>query len=134
MIEVCRRTVLKGAAAVCGAGALSACGGGGDAPTAGTEDGPGGTLATLADVEVGKAVASEGPEGAKLLVVRTGEAEAVAYSAVCPHSGCTVAPDFACPCHGSRFDPATGERTAGPADSGLTPFPVRVVDGRVVPA
>ncbi len=44
-----------------------------------------------------------------------------AFSARCPHLGCTVqrsADGFACPCHGARFDPL-GRVTAGPARSGL---------------
>ena len=41
-----------------------------------------------------------------------------AFSLECPHLGCRVAPlatgDFACPCHGSRFD-SEGRVTSGPA-------------------
>jgi cytochrome b6-f complex iron-sulfur subunit len=44
-----------------------------------------------------------------------------ALSLVCTHLGCTVEaePDgFACPCHGSRFDP-DGKVRRGPADKPL---------------
>jgi cytochrome b6-f complex iron-sulfur subunit len=44
-----------------------------------------------------------------------------ALSLVCPHLGCTVEskPEgFACPCHGSRFDPQ-GKVTRGPAAQAL---------------
>ena len=44
-----------------------------------------------------------------------------ALSLVCTHLGCTVeekAEGFACPCHGSRFDPQ-GEVTRGPANKPL---------------
>jgi cytochrome b6-f complex iron-sulfur subunit len=44
-----------------------------------------------------------------------------AFSLVCTHLGCTVVLDgegFACPCHGSRFDPE-GRVLAGPASQSL---------------
>jgi len=44
-----------------------------------------------------------------------------AFSLVCPHLGCTVEPQpdgFACPCHGSRFDPQ-GKLLRGPAGKAL---------------
>ena len=44
-----------------------------------------------------------------------------ALSLVCPHLGCTVEPQpdgFACPCHGSRFDPQ-GKLLHGPAGKPL---------------
>ena len=73
------------------------------------------------------------PEGAAVIVTRPGEGEVKAFSAVCPHQGCTVAPGegaLACPCHGSRFS-LTGEVEEGPADRPLSPLPVEVVDGEV---
>ena len=46
-----------------------------------------------------------------------------AFSAVCPHQGCTVdkvdAGTITCPCHGSTFDIASGAVTKGPATKGL---------------
>lgn len=147
MTDLCRRTVLKGAAATCGTGLLAACSGGAQeavAPPATSTGGPaapggGGlraSLVRLSEVPVGGAVASSAPDGTKVLVTRPSEDEAVAFSAVCPHQGCTVAPDgeqLACPCHGSQFA-LSGEVTRGPAERGLTPFAVRVVDGQVLPA
>jgi cytochrome b6-f complex iron-sulfur subunit len=147
MSELCRRTVLKGAAATCGAGLLTACGGGAQEavspPTStGGAASPGGggglrvSLVRLSEVPVGGAVSTGAPDGTKVLVTRPSEDEAVAFSAVCPHEGCTVAPDgeqLTCPCHGSQFE-LSGEVKRGPAQRGLTPFPVRVVDGQVLPA
>jgi rieske iron-sulfur protein len=59
----------------------------------------------------------------------------VAFSAVCPHAGCTVSQWLAkthrlrCPCHGSEFDLARGGMVlAGPAPVPLPTLPVRVVD------
>jgi nitrite reductase/ring-hydroxylating ferredoxin subunit len=55
-------------------------------------------------------------------VIRRSAAEYRAYSNVCPHQSCGVSGfdgrAMICPCHGSEFDPATGARTAGPADVG----------------
>ena len=64
--------------------------------------------------------------------VRSGHV--VAFSAVCTHRGCTVAPGddaLECPCHGSTYDLTTGENTGGPAPRPLAVLPVRVVDGVV---
>jgi cytochrome b6-f complex iron-sulfur subunit len=50
-----------------------------------------------------------------------------ALSAVCTHLGCNVAPDagrgFACPCHGSTYDP-DGRVLSGPAAWPLPHFPL----------
>ncbi|GAB4504407.1 MAG: hypothetical protein Fur0043_14010 [Anaerolineales bacterium] len=51
-----------------------------------------------------------------------------ALSLVCTHLGCTVEPNaagFACPCHGSRFDPS-GQVTHGPAGAPLAWLRVEV--------
>lgn len=58
-----------------------------------------------------------------------------AISSVCTHLGCTVEwePDtqeFACPCHGSRFD-ADGQTTRGPANRPLERVTVVVKDDDV---
>lgn len=53
-----------------------------------------------------------------------------AFDARCPHQGCTVnevtASAIVCPCHGSEFDPASGDMTQGPATEGLTERTVSV--------
>ena len=150
MTDLCRRTVLKGAAATCGAGLLAACGGGSTSqpPAAGGGGGGGGgtppggggglraSLVQLSEVPVGGAVSADAPDGTTVLVAQPSEGEVVAFSAVCPHEGCTVSPDdeqFTCPCHGSQFE-LSGDVKRGPAQRGLTPFPVRVMDGQVLPA
>ena len=57
------------------------------------------------------------------------------FDASCPHQGTTVDPPqngvITCPNHFSQFDGATGALRKGPAASGLTEVPVRVVDGSV---
>ncbi|MBX3093850.1 MAG: Rieske (2Fe-2S) protein [Cryobacterium sp.] len=67
-----------------------------------------------------------------ILLNRTAENTVLAFSAVCTHQGCLVEASFRCPCHGSRFDAATGERLAGPARLPLPAIEVELVDGDIV--
>jgi menaquinol-cytochrome c reductase iron-sulfur subunit len=68
-------------------------------------------------------------------LVREGDA-VVAFSAVCPHLGCSVdrAPGgregFTCPCHASAFD-LDGARQSGPSPRGLDVLASRLEDGVV---
>jgi Rieske Fe-S protein len=64
----------------------------------------------------------------------------VAFSAVCPHLGCSVnavvsptgtGEGFACPCHTSAFDP-NGKRTAGPSPRDMDTLDTKVEDGQVL--
>lgn len=106
-----------------------------EAPTG--EPAGGRELVQLADVPVGGAVAAETDAGDPVIVSRPAQGGVVAFSAVCTHRGCTVAPAdriLACPCHGSTFDLATGENTGGPAPKPLARLRVAVVDGAVVEA
>ena len=145
-----RRSVLSGGAlAVGGAALLAGCGGSSTSATGAattpaattpaetsaaptTEDA--GPLAQLADIPVGSAVAAT--LGGKAVVVAQPTAgTAVAFSAICTHKGCTVAPAGAklnCPCHGSVYDALTGKVLSGPAPRALTSVPVTVKDGAVV--
>lgn len=145
-----RRSVLSGGAlAVGGAALLAGCGGGSTsagattttsdattpaATTSAATSADAAPLAQLADIPVGSAVAAT--MGGKAVVVAQPTAgTAVAFSAICTHKGCTVAPAGAklnCPCHGSVFDAMTGKVLAGPAPRALTSVPVTVKDGAVV--
>ena len=145
-----RRSVLSGGAlAVGGAALLAGCGGTSAtatgatdssaattpaAPTSAASTENAGPLAQLADIPVGSAVAVT--LGGKAVVVAQPTAgTAVAFSAICTHKGCTVAPAGAklnCPCHGSVFDAMTGKVLSGPAPRALTSVPVTVKDGAVV--
>ena len=97
-----------------------------------TAGGVGTVLAHLSAIGVGTAVAAKGADGADILIQRTAADSVVAFSAVCPHQGCTVAANFVCPCHGSTFDPATGNRLSGPAPTGLAPVSVTIQGDEIV--
>ena len=65
----------------------------------------------------------------------------VAYSAICPHTGCEVVswyPDrqiLECPCHNSQYDPKAGARViGGPSPRGLAALPLRITDGKLTVA
>ncbi|MGL5866512.1 MAG: Rieske (2Fe-2S) protein [Dermatophilaceae bacterium] len=59
----------------------------------------------------------------KVVVTQPEKGQFKAFSAVCPHAGCTVAGVadnvINCACHGSQFDAVTGAVTKGPAPTGL---------------
>ncbi|MGE0682324.1 MAG: ubiquinol-cytochrome c reductase iron-sulfur subunit [Candidatus Binatia bacterium] len=73
---------------------------------------------------------------------RTTAAEGiVAYSAICPHTGCDVAgwqadtKHFVCPCHASTFDPQDRAKVvSGPAPRSLAVLPLRITDGKLTVA
>lgn len=74
-------------------------------------------------------------DGSELILVAAGK-EVLGYSAVCTHASCTVGFDpqrrlIVCPCHGARYDPATGDVVRGPARFPLEPVSVEVRNGRV---
>ncbi len=73
--------------------------------------------------------------GAPIVVSQPTAGTVVAFSAICTHMGCTVAPAgarFACPCHGSMYDAATGAVLKGPAPQPLAKVAVHVDGGNVV--
>lgn len=141
-----RRQVLSAAGLGAGTLVLAACGSSADttattgtpttAPTEAGDQVPNpGVLATLADIPVGGAVSASDANGKPLLICQPTAGTAVAFSAICTHQGCTVAPagkELDCPCHGSRFDVATGAPLNGPATTGLHKIDVTVKDGKVV--
>jgi cytochrome b6-f complex iron-sulfur subunit len=142
-----RRHLLVGAGAGATLLAVAACGGtnggtdggtsagsGAAAPSSGGS-GAGGSLATVADVPVGGAVSATDASGAPVIVAQPTKGEVVAFSAICTHRGCTVAPQgdqLVCPCHGSTYDLATGDNTGGPAPRPLAKISVSVKAGKVV--
>lgn len=125
-----RRTVLCGAG-VAGAALLTGCASGGDVKSA--EDLKGQEIAKAADIPVGggKVYADE-----NVVVTQPAEGAYKAFTAVCPHQGCSVDKVqnglIRCPCHGSEFKIADGAVQKGPADKGLTEYPVEVRNGGIV--
>lgn len=132
-----RRTLIQlGGATAAGAGTLllAACtsggtsgdgsGGSGSGGSGSGSSGSGGgsgtggtTTVALSSIPVGGAV-SASIGSAPVVVSQPSAGTVVAFSAVCTHQGCTVAPqgkEFDCPCHGSTFDAATGAVINGPA-------------------
>lgn len=144
-----RRLLVAGTGVVLGAGALAACGGAdgsatkgqatpasssGDTTTA-TRAAGGHALAKVSDVPVGGAVSATDADGKPVIVAQPTAGDVVAFSAICTHAGCTVAPAgeiLRCPCHGSTYDLATGDNTGGPAPAPLTRLRVRVQGGEVM--
>jgi Rieske Fe-S protein len=137
-----RRNVLTTGAAIAGAAvgtvALAACGSSSsDAGTPAKPAAAGQTLAALADIPVGQSKSAKTADGQDVLISRPTETTAAAFSAICTHQGCTVAPagkEFQCPCHGSVYNAATGAVIMGPAPKPLAAIPVKVEGGNVLPA
>ena len=94
-------------------------------------------IARAANVPVGGVKAFTNPsnnEPSYLLQPKAGTF--LAYSAVCTHQGCTVGFDgasnqFACPCHGARFDGTSGDVRRGPARKPLAKINVVESNGVV---
>jgi Rieske Fe-S protein len=147
-----RKVLVAGTGTALGVGLLAACGDDPEAtPSAGSssttpaesassggsESGGGKALAKVSDIPVGGAVAAESSDGKPIIVSQPAAGEVVAFSAICTHKGCTVAPEatnLMCPCHGSTYDLATGENTGGPAPKPLTEIAVKVEGDDVVEA
>ena len=135
-VELTRRAVLGAGAAGAGAVVLAACGSGGGSDSA-DSDKPakaGVTLAKLSDVPVGGAVSAT-DSGKPVIVSQPTDGTAAAFSAKCTHLGCTVKPagkELHCPCHGSKYDAATGKVLRGPAPEPLPKIAVHVSNGSVI--
>jgi Rieske Fe-S protein len=153
---VARRAVLTAGAVAAGTAVLAACSSSAGKPKAAASDaagsgapaasGSGGSaggsghdtaLATLDDIPVGQAVSVKLPDGKPGIVSRPTATTAACFSAICTHEGCTVKPaktSLNCPCHGSRYNTATGAVLQGPAPSPLAKVSVTVKDGKVISA
>jgi Rieske Fe-S protein len=92
----------------------------------------GALLAPVDGVPVGGGLILDNPA---IVLTRTSGNDVHAFSAVCTHQGCTVnkvaGGTIDCPCHGSRFDAATGAVVRGPAARPLPAVTVTVRGGNV---
>jgi cytochrome b6-f complex iron-sulfur subunit len=100
-------------------------------PTAGAGEGSGGKVlvGTTADIPPGsgKVVAM----GSKPAIVVGDSSGYKAFSAICTHLGCVVMWNdlsgvIECPCHGGKFNPASGAVVGGPPPTPLAPITVSV--------
>ncbi len=91
---------------------------------------PAGTkIGAASAVPVGGAATFTLPSGDPGVVLQPAKGEFLAYDAVCPHAGCTVAYSKAagllvCPCHASEFKVSNGDVIAGPSPTGLTKYTI----------
>lgn len=141
-VHVGRRAVVAAVGATGLAAALTACGGskdsyGSDAvqpagkPSGGGggegSGGGGGALAKTADIPEGGGMvfADQG-----VVVTQPVSGQFKAFSSKCTHQGCAVNEisngTINCPCHGSKFDAATGSVKSGPATQPLAAKQIKV--------
>ncbi|MFI9200931.1 Rieske (2Fe-2S) protein [Streptomyces sp. NPDC053048] len=130
-----RRTVLRGVALAGAAGlGTAACAGG---------DGARGKGPAVPTAPVDLGAAGEVPVGGarlyreqRLVVAQPVKGQYKAFSAVCTHAGCVadkiVEGEVNCPCHGSKFDAATGKVLQGPATVPLPAVPVKADGGKLI--
>jgi Rieske Fe-S protein len=132
---ITRRTALAAGAAGAGAVALAACGSSSSKSQSQSTPTANAQLVKLDDIEVGKCVSAQLPDGRTAIVSRPTSDTAVAFSAKCTHMGCMVQPagtELHCPCHGSKYNALTGAVIHGPAPRPLAKLAVRVANGEVV--
>lgn len=137
-----RRQLLRGtgaaAGALAGAGVLAACAEQKPTPqeaaSSASAAGAGTVVVALADVPVGGAVAAK-VGGQDVLVTQPTQGEVHAFSAICTHAGCTVAPgegELLCPCHQSRYALTDAAVLGGPAPEPLPAIQVEISGEDVV--
>lgn len=122
---VARRTILKGLSALTVTAGAAGCGS--EEPHT---PAPGAALGPTGDVPVGAGKVD--PEQ-RVVVTQPVQGTFHAFSAVCPHKGCTVqavvGSTINCPCHGSMFDINDGSVVRGPAQQPLGRLKVTVEAG-----
>lgn len=135
---VTRRTVLvagiavAGSAGVAAVATLAGCSAKASPPASAATGSA--VLAKVADIPVGNAVSAT-LNGKPIVISQPTAGHIVAFTAICTHQGCTVAPagtQFHCPCHGSVYDAATGKVIQGPAPLPLAAVAVKVAGADVV--
>ncbi len=132
---ISRRKFVVGTASLAAIGAVAACGGSENGADSGEAHVEAGTkLAALDEIPEGESELITTEDGTEIIITRTSASAAKAFSAICTHKGCTVmagSTPLMCPCHGSTFDPKTGENIGGPAPRPLPEIAIEVVDGEI---
>jgi Rieske Fe-S protein len=123
-----RRTALATAVGAAGVSVLAACSAPGTGAGGSTDAGSDGSSkvnaadgVALSDIPVGGAISAT-YKGGPIVIAQPESGTVVAFSAICTHMGCVVAPagkQFDCPCHGSQFSAKTGDVLRGPASKPL---------------
>ncbi len=95
-------------------------------------------IVKVADFPIGSTMPFTANDGNPAILFRT-NAGVFAYSAICTHQGCTVAYDglshsMNCPCHGAKFDAASGAVLAGPAPIPLPKISVSIAGDHIIQA
>ncbi|MDB9527307.1 Rieske (2Fe-2S) protein [Oscillatoria sp. CS-180] len=93
-------------------------------------------IGTVAELDQAGSVSDKSFQGQQVLVVRdpVDSSALIAVNSLCTHQGCSVdwaAGSFACPCHGSSFNP-DGTVASGPATDALGTFEAKVEDDLVL--
>ncbi len=135
-----RRAALRVTTAASGAACALALAGCTPAPSEAAKQGTvpaesptGGTpyqVGKLAELPVGSSAAGTA-NGVEVILFRPDEGTVLAYSDICTHAGCKVAPngtEFKCPCHGSVFKSSDGTVQSGPAKLPLPRY-AAAIDG-----
>ncbi|GAA2744690.1 Rieske 2Fe-2S domain-containing protein [Kitasatospora cinereorecta] len=98
------------------------------AVSGGTGSGAKVTVAASAVPVGGSAQVQEPGTGDAVYIVQPTAGQYCGFSSICTHSGCTVNPpkngEMYCPCHGSKFNAATGAVVTGPATKPLPKYTV----------
>jgi nitrite reductase/ring-hydroxylating ferredoxin subunit len=124
----CSRRTLLASAGLAGAGAvaLTGCGAAQDIAGGAISSATAAASGAIRDAISKAAIPVGGGKvfgDQQVVVTQPTTGEFKAFTSVCTHQGCQVADvsegTINCPCHGSRFDIATGEVQQGPATTAL---------------
>lgn len=93
-------------------------------------------VGTVSELDETGSVSDKNFQGAQIIVIRDpADASAlIAVDSLCTHQGCTVAWEegiFACPCHGSSFNP-DGSIASGPAAEPLPTYEAKIEGDQVL--